>query len=153
VPVVRVSRGGDVTVHGPGQLVVYPIVRLPRGVVDFVEGIGGAIAAELSARGADSRFRRDPVGVWAGARKIAACGLHLRRRVPVHGFAVNIADSCLPLFELVVPCGLRGVVTTTLERESGVAPPPLATIAESLAGRIAHALGRTAEPARERILS
>jgi len=156
VPVVRSSRGGDVTVHGPGQLVVYPVVRLLRGVVDFVESIGGAIADELGARGVPAHFGRDPVGIWVGRdrekRKIAACGLHLRRRVAVHGFAVNIADTCLPLFDLIVPCGLRGVAVTTLERELGAPAPELSALVEPLAERIARALGRAPERAREQIL-
>ncbi len=156
VPVVRTSRGGDVTVHGPGQLVIYPVVRLPRGVVAFVEAIGGAIADEIGARGVAAHFSRDPVGVWVGPReqpkKIAACGLHLRRRVAVHGFAVNIADTCLPLFDLIVPCGLRGVGVTSLERELGAPAPELSALAKPLALRIARALDRAPEHAREQIL-
>lgn len=152
VPVVRTSRGGDVTVHGPGQLVIYPVVRLPRGVVAFVEAIGGAIADELGARGVAARFSRDPVGVWVAAKKIAACGLHLRRRVAVHGFAVNIADTCLPLFDLIVPCGLRGVAVTSLERELGAPAPELSALVQPLALRIARALDRAPEHAREQIL-
>lgn len=156
VPVVRTSRGGDVTVHGPGQLVIYPVVRLPRGVVAFVEAIGGAIADELGARGVAARFGRDPVGVWVGPReaprKVAACGLHLRRRVAVHGFAVNIADACLPLFDLIVPCGLRGVAVTSLERELGAPAPELSALVKPLALRIARALDRAPEHAREQIL-
>jgi lipoate-protein ligase B len=151
-PIVRSTRGGDVTAHGPGQLVIYPVVRMARGVVAFVEAIGGAIAAELGARGVSAAFRRAPAGVWVGAdgaaRKIAACGLHIRRRVAMHGFALNLTDEILPLFAAIVPCGLAGARVTSLARETAL-PPARAELCDSLASRIAHALGRSPQRARE----
>jgi lipoyl(octanoyl) transferase len=156
VPVVRSTRGGDVTVHGPGQLVIYPVVRLRRGVLAHVQGVAGALAEGLATLGVSAHFRRDPVGVFAArdgvARKLAACGLHVRRGVAVHGFALNVADECLPLFDLIVPCGLATVPVTSVERELGRPPPELSALATLFAPRIAAALGRSAEPARERFL-
>ena len=144
VEVVPTSRGGDVTVHGPGQLVIYPVMRLARGVLAHVQAVGGAIAEELGARGVRAEWRRDPAGVWVGDRKIAACGLHVRRGVAIHGFALNVTREPLTIFSLVVPCGLAGVRVTCLLDEGGGAPP-LAELAASLALRIAGALGREAQ--------
>ncbi len=140
VELVRSTRGGDVTVHGPGQLVIYPVLRLPRGVLAFVEAVGGAIVAELAALGVTAAWRRNPAGVWCGDAKIAACGLHVRRRVAVHGFALNVTDEALPLFELIVPCGLAGTRTTSIERALGGRAPELPDLARSIASRLAHFL-------------
>jgi lipoyl(octanoyl) transferase len=105
VPIVRVDRGGDVTYHGPGQLVVYPVVRV-RGVVDFLARVAGAIAAACAALGAPGAvFRRDPAGVWLGDRKLAACGIHIARGVSVHGFALDVATPAAA-WRAIRPCGL-----------------------------------------------
>jgi lipoyl(octanoyl) transferase len=141
VPVVRTTRGGDVTVHAPGQIVVYPVVRLARGVLAHMAAVGGALAEELIARGVSASWRSDPAGVFVGERKIAACGVHVRRAVAIHGFALNVARCARPYFDLIIPCGLAGVEVTCLEAEAGSAPP-LPELAASLGPRIARALGR-----------
>ena len=140
VAVVESSRGGDVTYHGPGQLMVYPVVRLPRGLVAFLETVAGVlagVAAELGAPGA--RWRRQPAGLWLGERKLAACGLHIRRGVVVHGFAF---DVCTPpeAWRAIVPCGLGSGITVSLAEALGGAAPPLADVAERVGPRLAAAL-------------
>jgi lipoate-protein ligase B len=137
--VVRTTRGGDVTAHGPGQLVIYPVVRLTRGVVAFVEAVAGAIVDELAERGVSAAFRRQPAGVWVGEAKIAAVGLHIKRRVSAHGFALNVSARSTALFDGIVPCGIAGASVTSIEREGG-GDPPLAELSAALAERIARAL-------------
>jgi lipoyl(octanoyl) transferase len=141
VAVVRSSRGGDVTAHGPGQLVIYPVVRLANGVLAFVEAVAGAIVDELAARGIDAAFRRQPAGGWVGDAKIAAVGLHIKRRVSAHGFALNVSAESTALFDDIVPCGLACGRVTSIEREGG-GDPPLADLSESLAERITRALAQ-----------
>jgi lipoyl(octanoyl) transferase len=149
VELVRSSRGGDVTAHGPGQLVIYPIVRLRHGVAAHVCRSGEAIAEELRARGvARAHFRRDPVGVFVGDAKIAACGVHVSRRVAIHGWALNVTRAPLALFALIVPCGLADVRVTTIEDELDAPPPSLASLCAPLAERIARALAHTSTCAR-----
>ncbi len=125
---MRTTRGGDVTYHGPGQLVGYPIVRLRGGVVAHMTGMARAIAAVLNEYGIDARWRREAAGLWVGDAKICAFGVHVRSRVTMHGFALNVAADVSP-FDLIVPCGIAGVRTTSMAA-LGVAPPPL----EDLAG-------------------
>jgi len=142
VAVHRASRGGDVTYHGPGQLVGYPIVRLRRGVRAHVEGMAGALIEVLAACGVEARYRSDAPGLWTrdqGAieRKICAFGINVHHRVSVHGFALNL-DPALDAFRMIVPCGLAGVAVTSLREASGrAAPSP-----EVLAPVVAQALGR-----------
>ncbi|HEY5951142.1 MAG TPA: lipoyl(octanoyl) transferase LipB [Kofleriaceae bacterium] len=105
VPIERIERGGDVTYHGPGQLMVYPVVRV-RGVVDFLSRVAGALADACAALGVvGAEFRRDPAGVWLGPAKLAACGIHIARGVSVHGYALNV---CTPsnAWTRIRPCGL-----------------------------------------------
>ena len=143
----RASRGGDVTYHGPGQLVGYPIVRVQRGVVAHVSAMARAIVAVLSELGIESAWRRETPGVWvrdakAGATesgaKICAFGVHVRNRVSMHGFALNVAND-LAGFDLIVPCGIAGARVTSIARElpAGASVPAL----HVLASRIATALG------------
>ena len=105
VPIERIERGGDVTYHGPGQLMVYPVVRV-KGVVDFLSRTAGALAAACAVLGvAGAAFRRDPAGIWLGDAKLAACGIHIARGVSVHGWALNV---CTPsdAWTRIRPCGL-----------------------------------------------
>ncbi len=105
VPVERIERGGEVTYHGPGQLMVYPIVRI-RSVVTFLERVAGAISATCEALGVPgTEWRRDPAGVWRGEAKLAACGIHVARGVSVHGWAINVATPA-DAWARIKPCGL-----------------------------------------------
>jgi lipoyl(octanoyl) transferase len=133
--VAQASRGGDVTYHGPGQLVGYPVVRLRGGVVDHMTAMARAIARVLAELGIATEFRRDAPGLWTNDEKLCAFGVHIRSRVAIHGFALNVATE-LDVFDLIVPCGLVGARVTSLAR-LGVAAPPL----EILAARIARELG------------
>jgi lipoyl(octanoyl) transferase len=141
VAVHAASRGGDVTYHGPGQLVGYPIVRLRGGVVSHLEAMARGLAALLASFGVAAAWRRDAPGLWIdrgignSPAKICAFGVHVRHRVTMHGFALNVATA-LDAFDLIVPCGLRDVVVTSLTALTGAAPP-----VEQLAPRAAAALG------------
>ncbi len=146
---VRASRGGDVTYHGPGQLMVYPVVRLERGVVAYLEAIAGALAEVAAALGAPgAAWRRDPAGLWLGPAKLAACGIHVRRGVAVHGWALDVATPP-EAWAAIVPCGIAGVRTISIATASGRTPPPMAEVAALAAARVAAALGYTpaSEPA------
>jgi lipoyl(octanoyl) transferase len=125
IEVVRASRGGDVTYHGPGQLVGYPILRLRRGVVAHVEAMARAVIEVLAALGVTAEWRRESPGVWVGADKICAFGIHVRHGVAIHGFALN-ARTELGAFDTIVPCGLRANGVTSIERLVGHAPEPAA---------------------------
>jgi lipoyl(octanoyl) transferase len=116
VPIVRIERGGDVTYHGPGQLMVYPVVRLPRGVVDFLQRIADALADACAALGVPgAEFRREPTGLWLGAAKLAACGIHVARGVSIHGYALDV-DTPDDMWRRIRPCG-QCLVQTSLARE------------------------------------
>jgi lipoyl(octanoyl) transferase len=139
ISLVQTSRGGDVTYHGPGQLVGYPIVRLRAGVVGHMTAMARALAAVLAEQNVDARWRRDAPGLWVGDAKICAFGVHVRQRVAIHGFALNVAPD-LAAFELIVPCGIAGVRTTSLA-ELGIAPPALPELAARVAMRLGAELG------------
>lgn len=151
VEVVAASRGGDVTYHGPGQLMIYPVVRVRAGVVAFLERIAAVLAeaaAELGVPGVE--FRRDPAGLWLGDAKLAACGLHLRRQVAIHGWALNLSTPPAR-WQLIVPCGLPTPVISLDEARAarGLAPtPPIADIAALLGPRLAAALSEPASTGR-----
>jgi lipoate-protein ligase B len=135
IDLVQASRGGDVTYHGPGQLVGYPIIRLRGGVVAHMTAMARAVAGVLAELGIEAHWRRDTPGLWVGDAKICAVGVHVRRRVAIHGFALNVAAD-LSGFDLIVPCGIAGVKTTSIEAQ-GTLPPPM----EDLAARVAARLG------------
>jgi lipoyl(octanoyl) transferase len=152
VTLATASRGGDVTYHGPGQLVGYPIVRLRGGVIGHVTAMARAIASVLAELGIDARWRRDAPGVWVGdanserGAKICAFGVHVHRRVAIHGFALNVAARLADDgdgFGLIVPCGLRGTRTTSIGAVLGAgrAAPPLHVLASRVAGALGRELG------------
>ena len=117
IPVVDTERGGKLTYHGPGQLVGYPIMRVPN-VREFVETMETALVDAIRAAGvpAGTREGREFTGVWVEDRKIASIGIHVSRRVSMHGFAVNVDNDLTP-FSAVVACGLPGVRMTSLREE------------------------------------
>jgi lipoyl(octanoyl) transferase len=119
--VVRVSRGGDVTFHGPGQLVGYPVFRLRDGVRAHVTGMGMAMVEMLGELGIPGEWRHSHPGVWVGDKKICAVGVHVRRRVAMHGFALNV-NVDLRSFETIVPCGLHAFGVTSIAEVLGACP-------------------------------
>jgi len=140
----RASRGGDVTYHGPGQLVGYPIVRLRTGVRAHVEGMATAIAGVLARLGVAAYYRADAPGLWVNApadaaasapAKICAFGVNVHHRITTHGFALNLAPD-LEAFRLIVPCGLAGSPVTSVASLRGGSPTPA-----ELSDQIAEALG------------
>ena len=120
IAVVETDRGGKLTYHGPGQLVGYPIMHVPN-VRAFVENIEAALITALRDAGVPAALRdgRDYTGVWVQDRKIASIGIHVSRRVSMHGFAVNVDNDLAP-FGDVIACGLPDVRMTSLQAE-GVA--------------------------------
>ena len=125
-PVVDVDRGGKITWHGPGQLVGYPIVRLPMplDVVAYVRRLEGALIAACADVDLETVRVDGRSGVWVPAdergpeRKIAAIGVRVARGVTLHGFALN-CDCDLGAFDRIVPCGIRDAGVTSLSRELG----------------------------------
>ena len=129
-PVVDVDRGGDITYHGPGQLVGYPIVRLPAngiGVVDFVRRLEEALIRTLAELGITAGRVPHRTGVWLGStadrpeRKIAAIGIRVSRKATMHGFALN-ADMDMSWYDRIIPCGIRDAGVTSIALELGSSP-------------------------------
>jgi len=140
----EVSRGGDVTYHGPGQLVGYPIVKLPparRPLREYVCGLETALIRLLGRFGIEGRSAEGRTGVWVGPEKIAAIGVAVSRWTAWHGFALNVATD-LSHFDLIVPCGLRGAGVTSMSRLLG-RPVAVEEVKAPLVECLAEALGMT----------
>jgi lipoyl(octanoyl) transferase len=135
------DRGGDITYHGPGQLVGYPILDLrewKRDVVAYVRAIEQAIIGTLADFGIAAGREPGMTGVWVEGRKIAAIGVHISRWVTSHGFALNVTTD-LRYFQYIVPCGLAKPVTS-MAAELGAAPER-AELMASLARHFAELFG------------
>ncbi len=132
---LEVDRGGDVTYHGPGQLVGYPILDLgPRpDVGDYLRSLEGILIEVAGGFGIDAERLPGYTGVWIGNRKIAAIGVKVAHGITTHGFALNVAPD-LSLFTHILPCGIpdKGVTSMALERG---ASPPMAEVEEAVAAR------------------
>jgi lipoyl(octanoyl) transferase len=116
----RTDRGGDVTYHGPGQVIGYPILDLrewKRDVVAYLRGLEQVLIGALAEFGIEAGREKGATGVWTSRGKIAAIGVHISRWVTSHGFALNV-DTDLSYFQYIVPCGLTKPVTSM--RECGV---------------------------------
>jgi len=165
IDVVPVRRGGQLTYHGPGQLVGYPIMRVDD-VIAYLRTLEQALIAALADEGVAARNRPEDgieyTGVWIEDRKIASIGVHVSHHVTTHGFAVNVDNDMRP-FEWAIACGLHGVQMTSLADERGetaltrpggqgrVEPlalerapsPALACLADHVVARFAQAFERT----------
>lgn len=147
IPVVPIDRGGQVTYHGPGQLVVYPLLDLGRarlGVRALVEGIERAIVATVAGWGIEAAGRRDAPGVYVGARKLASIGLRIRRGCSYHGLALNVAMDLEP-FRRINPCGYVGLEMTQVSELGG--PTDLGAVADALAPQLLAMLGLATQSA------
>jgi lipoate-protein ligase B len=122
VPVYRTSRGGDVTYHGPGQLVVYPIIdlrsKLRKDVHRYVRNLELSAIRTLADFGIEAVRRPPFTGIWVDDRKIAAIGVAVRRSITFHGLALNV-NTELSYFERIIPCGLAWAEVTSMARELG----------------------------------
>jgi lipoyl(octanoyl) transferase len=120
VDVVEIERGGDVTYHGPGQLVVYPIRKLPRfrEVVPFVSALERSVIAALATFGIAASGRKEHRGVYVGENAICAVGLAVQKMTSLHGLALN-ADTLLDYDRLITPCGTPQFGITSISRELG----------------------------------
>lgn len=118
IPVVQIDRGGQVTYHGPGQVMIYPLIDLKRaglGVRELVTALEQSVVDLLQAHGIAARSRADAPGVYVDGCKIASVGLRVRRGASYHGMALNV-DLDLEPFSRINPCGLRGLAMTDLAR-------------------------------------
>lgn len=166
LPVVNVDRGGRITWHGPGQLVIYPIIRLtePVDVVDYVRRIEEALIQVVRQVGVADAGRIDGrSGVWVPARdgwvdsKVAALGIRITRGVTMHGLALNCSNT-LDFYEHIVACGISDAGVTTLSRELGrevtvgeLTGPLLQALEDAFEGRLTvadHSFGSAPDPTR-----
>lgn len=153
---VDIERGGDVTYHGPGQLVGYPILPVGRRVRDYLRRLEDAVVDLAADYGVDAVGSPGYAGVWIGDEKLCAIGVAIKRGVSFHGFALNVATE-LSHFETIVPCGLDGKSVTSLSVLTG-RPVSLAEAAERLVPHLARRLagmlpapaGRDLVPSPER---
>jgi lipoyl(octanoyl) transferase len=125
VHVFETDRGGDVTFHGPGQLVGYPIYDLTEHRTDlhwFLRTLEEALMRALARLDLAGERKTGYTGVWVGPRKIASIGIHVRQWVTWHGFALNVLTD-LSYFDLIVPCGIADVSMTSIQRELGERTP------------------------------
>ena len=143
IEVIRVERGGEVTYHGPGQLVAYPIVALAQRAImirPFVRALELALVATCAAHGVTADRRDGHPGCWCDPdgpvpRKIGALGLRVERGVTYHGIALNVTAD-LADFDLIDPCGMPGVVSTSIAAELGDRRRPPTTASVEHAGRV-----------------
>jgi lipoyl(octanoyl) transferase len=141
VPVVQIDRGGQVTYHGPGQLVVYPLIDLKRaglGIRDFVTALERAVIEVAREYGIRAECQRAARGVYVAGEKLASVGVRVRRNGSYHGLALNVALDLEP-FGRINPCGYQGLRMTQLSQLGG--PASVAQAAAALEPHLLRALG------------
>ncbi|MBI5585468.1 MAG: lipoyl(octanoyl) transferase LipB [Deltaproteobacteria bacterium] len=147
IDLVRCERGGQVTYHGPGQLVGYPLLNLKKlglGIREYVRRLEEVIIRTLADYRVSAQRREGYPGVWVGEEKIASLGLAIQQGISFHGLALNYG-SCLGPFRLINPCGLAGVPMTSLEKIKGQ-PPAAGRLRDRLAGHFAEIFRLQPEP-------
>ena len=150
----EVERGGDVTFHGPGQLVGYPVLDLARHRQDlhwYLRQVEEALIRALRRWEIPAGRSAGYTGVWTRGRKIASIGVHARTWVTWHGFALNVATD-LSYFDLIVPCGIAGVTMTSVARERGAAVA-LPDVADEVARSFAEVFALDPVPLAEQELA
>jgi lipoyl(octanoyl) transferase len=141
IPVVQIDRGGQVTYHGPGQLVVYPLVDLRRaklGVRDLVTALERSVIDLAGEFGVTAEARRGAPGIYVGERKLGSIGIRVRRGSSYHGLAVNVNLDLEP-FRRINPCGYQGLEMTQLAELGGAGS--VASAADALEPHLLRALG------------
>jgi len=149
IPVLHVDRGGQVTYHGPGQLVIYPLLQLRRlgiGVRDYVCRIEQAIIDTLGDWNIGAERLEGAPGVYVGGAKVAALGIRVRRGCTFHGLSFNVAMDLEP-FRRINPCGYQGLQVTSVVDLGG--PSGMAAVTPVLLGHLARQFGLALEPAAE----
>ena len=144
IPVVQIDRGGQVTYHGPGQLVVYPLVDLRRarlGVRDIVTALEKSVIQMAAEFGITAEARREAPGIYVGGRKLGSVGIRIRRHSSYHGLAVNVNLDLEP-FQRINPCGYQGLQMTQLAELRG--PSSVERAADALEPHLLRALGFSA---------
>lgn len=166
LPVIDVDRGGRITWHGPGQLVMYPIIKLaePVDVVDYVRRLEEALINTIRGLGVSNAGRIDgrsgvwiPAGALQGDRKVAALGIRVTHGVTMHGLSLN-CNNTMEFYNHIVPCGIADAGVTTLSTELGrevqvseVEEPLLTDLEAALSGRLTvanHSFGTAADPTK-----
>jgi lipoate-protein ligase B len=148
IEMFEAERGGDVTFHGPGQLVGYPIIDLRRHREDlhwYLRQLEAALIAALRAIGVATEISTGQTGVWTGDRKIASIGIHARQWVAWHGFALNVTTD-LAFFDVIVACGIDGVRMTSVANElalSGAGPSDAAELRRRASNAVIAAFADT----------
>lgn len=140
VELFEVERGGDVTFHGPGQLVGYPIIDLKRHKRDlhwYLRQVEEALIVALGRIGIAAERNPGFTGVWTQGRKLASIGVHARDWVTWHGFALNVSTD-LTYFDLMVPCGIDAVTMTSVARELGPGAPQIDEVGRVVAEAFAE---------------
>ncbi len=141
VECVRTDRGGEVTAHMPGQIVVYPIIpvlKLGFGPRDYVNALMKAVIKTLAEWNIQARCDAEYPGVWVGSQKICAVGVRIKEKVSLHGIALNVNNS-LELFSSIVPCGIKHLGVTSMKQELG-REIPLDEVKQRLSQRLSDEL-------------
>ena len=142
--IVATDRGGDITFHGPGQLIAYPVFDLGRrglGPIDYVRALEETLISTLAHYGLEASRASTRPGVWIEELKIASVGVRVSRGVTTHGFALNV-DTDLSWFEAIVPCGITGVRMTSMAQLLAT-PPGIAAVSETAAAAFESVFGLT----------
>jgi lipoyl(octanoyl) transferase len=150
VEVWETDRGGDITFHGPGQLVGYPILALQSGERDvrrYMRNLEESLIQTLAVFGLESTRSTGYTGVWIGSGKIAAMGVHISRWITRHGFALNV-NTDLSFFDLIVPCGIAGKSVTSMQKQLGYRPN-MTEVVEKYTEKFGLVFGRSMIPVSE----
>jgi lipoate-protein ligase B len=149
ISVHQTDRGGEVTYHGPGQLIGYPIINLRKhelGPLDYLEILKTSLSVVLNAHGLASKFKDVPTGVWVNDSKIASLGIKVSQGVTLHGFALNV-NTDLDFFDYIIPCGLPEAKSTSMKKELGHSVC-MTTISEKITHHLAKSLKLEVVPSR-----